>query len=760
MEPKQFHRRVLAVVLALALAYGALGSELYDLQVNNGAELRRKSQYKIAETETVEAARGQILDRNGKVLVSNKVIYQVTLNTKLMGDDRNDTLRTLLQICREQGVEWEDTLPISRQAPFTFTTDAPYYTVTTGDDGTETVSLTRLGRLAVAMKWIKDPTKQPEALPEVTEPKKPGLLERIKALFTGGSDAKNETPAEESTALPDATELLGLMCRSFQLKGEGAVDEKAAKEKGDPIPALNLGDMDPAEARSVAGVLYELYLRARDINRNVYVFAQGVDIGFITRVKELGLSGVVIDTTSVREYHTPYAAHLLGQVSGIFAAEWDDYKDIDRDGDGVADYAMNDTVGKSGVEWAFESYLRGKSGVRTLERNTSGKVVSETWLSEPIPGNNVMLTLDIDLQGAVEDILAASLKKLESKEVKGAACVVLDVNDADVLAAASYPTYDITTMNKNWDALSTDPLKPLMNRAFQGLYPPGSTFKMITAIAGLEEGLITPSTTLRDEGIYTYYKSPQPKCWIYRQHGRTHGVVNVSKAIEVSCNYFFYDLGRRLGIERLDDYASRFGLGQTTGLELGEKAGTLAGPAFTESLGGTWYEGSTLSVAIGQESTQVTPIQLASYIATLVNGGTRRATHLLKEVKSGDFSKTVYDYEPKVLSTIEIQDKNLKAVKAGMLALTTEGSVKRAFQDLGVQVGAKTGSAQVSAKTNSNAVFVCFAPFDDPQIAVALVVERGGSGSDLGSMAAEILSYYFNHQETAEPPTRENTLVQ
>ena len=190
-----------------------------------------------------------------------------------------------------------------------------------------------------------------------------------------------------------------------------------------------------------------------------------------------------------------------------------------------------------------------------------------------------------------------------------------------------------------------------------------------------------------------------------------------------------------------------------------EKAGALAGPAFTESLGGTWYEGSTLSVAIGQESTQVTPIQLANYIATLVNGGTRRATHLLKEVKSGDLSKTVYDYEPKVLSTIEIQDKNLKAVKAGTLALTTEGSVKRAFQALGVQVGAKTGSAQVNAETESNAVFVCFAPYDKPEIAMAIVVEHGGSGSELGAMAADILSYYFSAKQTQDEVPTENTLT-
>ncbi len=229
---------------------------------------------------------------------------------------------------------------------------------------------------------------------------------------------------------------------------------------------------------------------------------------------------------------------------------------------------------------------------------------------------------------------------------------------------------------------SSNPLNPLVNRALKGLYPPGSTFKMITAIAALETGIITPDTKIRDEGIYTYWSSPQPKCWYYRQYGRKHGLIDVSEAIEVSCNYFFYDVGRRVGIDTLVDYATRFGLGQKTGIELPEKVGVVGSPERSEALGQKWYEGNILNVAIGQDNTQVTPIQLANYIATLVNGGTRYSTHLLKEVKSSDFSQVLYTYEPEVLSTIEIQDENLDAVKAGMLALTTEGSVARYFQDL------------------------------------------------------------------------------
>ena len=377
----------------------------------------------------------------------------------------------------------------------------------------------------------------------------------------------------------------------------------------------------------------------------------------------------------------------------------------------------------------------------------------------PEPGDNVFLTIDIELQQMVEELLAERVPGL-SDEVEGAACTVQLVDTGEILAAASYPTFHLDTYVEDYAENSTDPLKPLMNRAFQGLYPPGSTFKMITAIAGLEEGIIEPGTIIRDLGRYTYWSTPQPMCWIYRQGGGTHGPVNVTRAIEVSCNYFMYDVGRRLGIDKLDEYAAMFGLGQKTGVELYEESGVVASPAFTESLGGTWYEGNVLSVAIGQESTQVTPIQFTNYISTLVNGGTRYSTHLLKTVKSSDFSQVVYEYEPQVQAEINIAQENLDAVTEGMRDLTTgDGSLASAFQNLPFEVGAKTGSAQVSSTSDSNAVFVCYAPYDDPEIAISLVVEHGGSGSVLASLAAEILAYYFTTPDSQSDVVTENTLM-
>lgn len=700
MEKKQFHRRGLGMLLLLAVILFGLGFSLYDAQMIHGAEYLARSQNSIAETQTVEAARGDILDRYGRVLVSNRVTYQVALNTDAMEKNRNDILLALIRIARDAGVEWEDTLPITAQPPFRYTTDTPFQYPTTDEEGSPTTSLTRLGRLAVKMKWIDDPT----------------------------ADGAQGAP------LPTAEELLEKMRESFQLELEGA------------------------DMRAVAGVLYELYYRSMVNSWPPYVFAEGVDIDFISKVKEQGLSGVEIEAATVRTYNTEYAAHLLGRVGAI--ENWDAYKDLDLDGDGTPDYEMDDTVGKEGAELAFESYLRGTAGVREVERNTSGKVVSEKWTTAPQPGDNVVLTIDIDLQKQVEDILSQAIPQLASEDTEGAACVVMDVNRAEVLASASYPSYHLATYSADLAENSADPLKPFLNRAFQGVYAPGSTFKMVTAVAGLESGIIEPDTEIMDTGVYTYYQDDGPQCWYWRQYRRKHGLVNVSEALEVSCNVFFFDVGRRVGIQGLQEFAAKFGLGEPTGIELYEETGVMAGPEYTQSMGQTWYEGSTLSVAIGQESSQFTPLQLANYIATLVNGGTRYSAHLLKEVKSSDFSQVLYTYKPEVLDSIDIQPENLDAVKAGMLALTTgKGSLARYFQDLPVQVGAKTGSAQVNAETESNAVFVCFAPYDDPQIAISLVVEKGGSGSTLASIAADILRYYFSAEESREETLTENTLI-
>ena len=703
MDSQQFYMRTWSMAALMAALLLTLSAFLYRTQVVRGEYYAAQSRQKIANIESVEAGRGKITDAYGQILVTNQVSYQVLLDTSRMdgAENRNRILAELVQVCRDSGVEWSDSLPITTNAPFKYTTDEVFNYRTTDDQGKAVWNTTRLYKLAVAMKWIQQ---------------KDGW----------------------ATSPPTAAELLERMCVSFKLEGA-----------------------NPEQARDTIGVLYELYLRSKDINRTAYVFAKDVDMDFIARVKERGLAGVTIQPTSVRQYNTDYAAHLLGRVGLMDTDEWAHYKTVDLDADGYMDYQMDDSVGKEGVEKVFESYLRGTAGLRSVELNTNGKVVSEEWIREPEAGSSVCLTLDLNLQRAVEDSLAKRIPNLSGKNTEGAAAVVIDVTDAGVLASASYPTFRLASYSADYNENAADTLKPLYNRALLGTYAPGSTFKPITGIAALEEGIITPSTRILDTGVYRYYSNDGPRCWIYNQSGGTHGQQTVAEAIKNSCNIFFYDVGRQLGIEKLQAYAQMFGLGQKTGLELPESSGVMAGPEYTESMGGTWYPGNTLSVAIGQESSQFTPIQLANYVATLVNGGTHYRTHLLKQVRSADGTQVTYEYEPEILGTLELKEKNLEAVKAGMLALTQEGSLARYFQDLDVKVGAKTGSAQVSATSkDSNAVLVCFAPYDDPEIALAIVAEKGGTGSELGAIAADIFRAYFSAQTSQETVKTENTLVQ
>jgi len=696
VDGRQFHVRSWALSGLLLLLVLAMGVGLYHTQIVDGAYYAELSRHSIANMETIEAGRGVITDTNGQPLVTNRVSYQVTLDLGRMGEkeQRARILLRLLEVCDDCGVEWSDTLPITTQPPFEFTEREPFHYRTEDEQGRTTWKETRLFRLAKAMRWIKS----------------------------------GDGPVD----LPSADELIDTMCESLE------------------IPTV-----DRVKARQVAGVLYEVYLRSKDVYRTPYIFARDVDIDFIAKVKEQGLAGVKITPVSVRQYDTPYAAHLLGRVGLMDAEEWAEYKEKDIDGDGNPDYEMDDSVGKEGVEQVFEEWLRGRTGLRSVELNTNGKVVSQEWIREPVAGSTVELTLDIELQQAVEDSLAQRIPNLSGRNTEGAAAVIIDVKNGGVLACASYPTFDLSRYSADYNENVQNPLKPLYNRALLGTYAPGSTFKMVTGIAGLEEGIVAPHTQILDTGVYRYYNNDGPRCWIYNQSGGTHGQQTVSDAIKNSCNIYFYDVGRRLGIETLQEYAAMFGLGQKTGIELGERAGVMAGPEYTEAMGGTWYPGNTLSVAIGQESSQFTPIQLANYVATLVNGGTRYKTHLLDRVVAAD-GTVLHEYEPEVLGTLELKEKNLDAVKVGMLALTREGSLARYFTDIPVKVGAKTGSAQVSASSKeSNAVLVCFAPYDDPEIALAIVAEKGGTGSELGAVAADIFRWYFREEIAAMNPVPE-----
>ncbi|MGI6498701.1 MAG: penicillin-binding transpeptidase domain-containing protein [Oscillospiraceae bacterium] len=671
MENKTIRRRAFFFVLALLFSLLCFFAALYQMQIVHGAEAFAQSNKKITNSETVEAARGEIRDRNGVVLASDKARYDVTLTPSLMGDTsaQNSQILSLTRLCEKNQLMYQDGLPLSFSAPFA----------------------DRSG--------------------ELTEAQTARFRQYAKALGLGSADG-------------------ALLAR---LRKEYQIDDSYSDK----------------DARKIAGVRYELDLRSREVTQTAYIFAENVNTDFIADVKEAGYFGANIKTSAVRTYHTAYAAHLLGRVAAIDKDQWPDYQ--------AAGYPMNALVGKDGAEYAFESYLRGVSGIRLADTNASGKIVNESYAVAPQPGKNVYLTLDIRLQQTAEDALSQFISSRRGAE--GGAAVVMDVKNGEVLAMASYPTFDLSQYAAQYTALSQDETKPLLNRATMGVYAPGSTFKMVTAVGALEENIITPNTLITDTGRYTYYPDYQPMCWIYRQHRQTHGTINVSKALEVSCNVFFYDIGRRLTIESLDRYAHTFGLGRSTGIELAEKKGILAGPEYSASLGSTWMPGSTLAAAIGQSDNAFTPLQICNYIATLANGGTRYQAHLFRQATSYDDARVEDRFETKAEDTLNLSDSTLEAVKKGMLAVTQNGSAAKYFSHFGIAVCAKTGSAQVGSSSESNAVFVCFAPYDDPEIAITLVVEKGGSGYELGAVARKILDTYFQDKDASADPAAEQEIL-
>ena len=672
-NPHPAKRRVIALLVFFGAFLLLFAAVLYDAQILHGGENRAKSISSNAASETVTASRGIITDRNGKVLVSNRLAYTLVFDRSGFDDDAalNAAILRLVQLCEETGTGWNDTLPIGRVGNFLRYSNA---------------------RSETFDKFIE------------------------KNDLTSGASGR---------------QLLSELRELYH------VDESLSER----------------EARLIVGVRYELH------SRDSYTFAEDVSTEVLSLITDGRYEGVTIRTASARVYNTALAAHILGTIGPIWQEEWSSSEDTGYVGYADKGYSMNDLVGKDGVEKAFESYLRGMDGRRLITTDETGKITGELYTREPQPGGTVALTLDIDLQADVEAALAETISGMIDKDSneRGGAAAVVSVGTGEVLALASYPTYDLSTFNEDYDELVNDQRLPMFNRATQGIYAPGSTFKMVTAVAALESGIITPSSIIQDRGIYTYYKDPQPMCWIYSQTGSTHGRINVSQAITDSCNYFFYEVGRLTGIRTLDSYASQFGLGQSTGIEIGDSSGVLASPEWAESHDQEWTDGQTITAAIGQSYNLFTPLQLANYVATLVGGGDHYQAHLLKNVKAYGNSRLLYMYGDKPMNTVEISDSTLSAVTRGMHELTVSGSVAYAFENCVVSAGAKTGSAQVGTDI-ANGVFVAYAPYEKPEIAVAIVIEKGGSGAALANTAVEIINSWFSRAQDGTA-IGENTLL-
>jgi penicillin-binding protein 2 len=508
-----------------------------------------------------------------------------------------------------------------------------------------------------------------------------------------------------------------------------------------------------SDARLVIGVRYEMEMRPIK-SMNPYIFASDIGVDFLTLVKTQPFPGVNIETGAQRVYHTPYAAHLLGYTGKMNSVEYNDvYKPLG--------YSYNAIVGKDGAEKAFEQFLHGSDGTQAIATSDNGTVMDVKTIKEPIPGENVFLSIDIGLQAVCEEALAEKIdtinadpERSDEDKVTGGAVVVVDVHTGEVLASCSYPTYDLSNVSRNYSDLMNDPTKPLFNRALNGIYLPGSTFKMVTALTGLRTGTITPASTYYDSGQFKEYieEDPNfhPSCWIYNQSGVGHGEENVVTALRDSCNVFFYWLGDKVGNDALVATARDFGLGAKTGIELPDSKGILADWNWKKNnmpSDAGWWAGDTVYAAIGQAYSHFTPIQLANYVATIANGGTHYNLTMLSAIRSADFTSVVYQPQPKELNRI-VGSEWISYLQQGMKLVAKEGTAKTVFKDFPIPVAAKTGTVQLSTTMGNeklnNGVFVCYAPADDPEIAISLVVEKGTSGSTIMEIAREIMKYYFN----------------
>ena len=511
------------------------------------------------------------------------------------------------------------------------------------------------------------------------------------------------------------------------------------------------------DIRKILAIRYEISYKGYSSTKSIEI-ASNISRQSLEQIKERNaeFSGVEVVETPVRVYPLKTtASHILGRIGRIESSELEGNEDI---------YNQNDIIGKSGIEYVFEKYLKGTDGVKQIDMNVDGTITDEYVSKEAVSGSDVILTIDSKLQAVTEQALADNINKIanhgfsqEDNPADAGAAVVLNVKTGEVIAMASYPDYDPSAFvngidTNTWNYYINGDTKPLENKAISAMYSPGSTYKMVTALAGLETGTITPKTKINDTGVFRKYNSSW-KCW--NRYG--HGYLNVSQAIEHSCNYFFYDLGDRLGIDNLAKYSYYLGLGHKTGIELkGEIDGVLASNEIAKQENRVWNPGETISAAIGQSYNTFTPLQMAKYVAMIANRGKNLDVTIVKSIINPDGSEVSRDeYESYVNEKLGLQqenveemsfkEENIEAILEGMRGVTSEsgGTAYSTFRNFNIEVGGKTGSAQTGVQGKTNAWFVGFAPFDDPEIAIVVFVRNGGHGSYTAEVARDIIAQYF-----------------
>lgn len=646
---------------------------LVDWQLINGASFLITADKTSTATVTMTAARGEILDVNGNGLAVNKTGYAIVFDRAHM------------------------------------------------TKGTENKTIAQLIALLIKRgeKWVDE-------LP-IT------LDENGQYQFIAGEE-------KEATALKS---------KDFLNMNSYATAEDCMAEL---VRKYEVSGYSRKETRDIVSVRYNMTKSGFGIS-TPYTFATDVSKDTIAIISENSqkLPGATGQVTTVREY--PGGAllpHIIGSVGAISKEEYDTLKD--------KGYALNSRLGKSGIEQAFEDTLRGTAGEKVVETNTKGELTSENVTNPPVPGNTVYLTIDSNIQKVLNASLAQNIqgtqaygRQLCAQNYKGRSsghgedcvaggAVVLRVKDFSVLAASTYPSYDLTKYLSDvnyYSSLIQDKARPLVNRAFNGVFTPGSSFKPCMACAALQENLITNSSIITCNHTYMRFApSYTPTCL------GTHGPITLSTALAKSCNVYFYEVGWRLGIDNMNLYAKRFGLGTKSGIEISESAGTLAGPAERSAAGGVWQGGDTIQAAIGQSDNLFTPLQLATYCATIANNGVRLKTHLVDKITDYTRKTTVSKTETTVVDNVGVSQKNLDYVKRGMREVVISGTAASTFANYGIAVAGKTGTAEVPPGSD-NEIFIGFAPYDNPEIAVAVVLEHGATGRYCNQVAKDVMDAYF-----------------
>ena len=674
-ERKTVMRRMVLLIAVAALVMGLYALRLIFLQLVNDDEYKSRATNTTDYNFTVTAARGDIVDSTGKRIATTTTSYNVVLNKLQMGDEDLDSLLQRVVELFEKN----------------------------GESWTDTLLIS-----------------QPDAAGNYT--------------FTARDDSSSD-----QRQLTTMKENLGLQ----QYATANDVMEMLVEKN-------NLQDLPLRWQRTLAGIHYEMELQAFS-NVNNFVMAENVSDVTVATIKEnsLSLPGVEIVQTSTRSYEQgDIVPAVLGRVGKITAEKW---KVTDENGQTTyplreKGYNMNDMIGVSGLEAVYEDELRGKDGVETITRSSDGVIVGTAMTTVPEPGHTVQLTIDSAFQQAVDKALAKNIEMINSTynssssaKAAAGAVVVISTKDGSVLAASNYPSYDQNLFATQYSQYSSDPGLPLLNRALQGLYTPGSTFKPAVAVAALDSGIINRSSTVYCNGVYTYYDDYRPKC---TRHGHS-GNIDVITAIKWSCNIFFYDVGRRTTSDVYDAYAYKMGLGTRTGVEVNEATGRL-----TTKNDSNYTASLDVQAAIGQGNTVVTPVQLATYAGTLANRGVRYRTHFVKAILDTNTGKVLQETQPEVMDVIEDRGDTFDLVRQGMIGVSETVS---GLKNYPVTIACKTGTPQRSEtyyvgstrKHYTNTMMIAYGPAEDAEIALGIVIEYGGGGARAGNLVADIFDAYY-----------------